>query len=211
MKFFRNSLSVLLFVVVFFLLSPSPVVRAQQMTDSQRQTLITQIQQQIVELQQQLSQILAQQQGSTGLPIRFKIPSINVDVPVEYVGLTSDGAMDVPKGPVNVGWFNLGPRPGQNGSSVIAGHSGWKDAIPAVFDNLHKLRKGDEIYIEDEKGANIIFVVREIKIYGRNDNASDVFGSSDGASHLNLITCTGVWNKVEKTSSDRLVVFADKE
>jgi hypothetical protein len=80
-----------------------------------------------------------QEQASPGLPVRLKIPSINVDAPIEYVGLTSDGAMDVPKGHVKVAWFNLGPSPGEIGSSVIAGHYGWKNNIPAVFDNLHKL------------------------------------------------------------------------
>ncbi|MEK7657661.1 MAG: class F sortase [Patescibacteria group bacterium] len=152
-----------------------------------------------------------QKQAISGLPVRLKIPSINVDAPVEYVGLTPDGAMDVPKGPVNVAWFNLGPRPGENGSSVIAGHYGWKNNIPAVFDNLHKLRIGDKIYIEDEKGANIVFVVRKIQIYGKNKDASGVFYSSDGKAHLNLVTCTGVWNKTEKTRSDRLIVLTDKE
>ncbi len=211
MKFFRKSLSILLFIVVFFLLSPNLVVKAQRMTDSQLQTLITQIQQQIVQLQQQLSQILTQQQGGMGLPVHLKIPSIKVDASVEYVGLTSDGAMDVPKGPIGVAWFNLGPRPGENGSSVIAGHYGWKNDIPAVFDNLHKIRKGDKMYIENEKGAIVTFVVREIRRYDKNADASDVFGSSDGKAHLNLITCAGVWNKAEKTRSDRLIVFTDKE
>jgi len=27
---------------------------------------------------------------------------------------------------------------------------------------------------------------------------------------INLITCTGVWNKAEKTRSERLIVFTDK-
>jgi len=67
------------------------------------------------------------------------IPSINIDAAIEYVGLTSNGAMAVPKGPNDVGWFELGPRPGDIGSAVIAGHDGWKDGIPAVFDNLSKL------------------------------------------------------------------------
>ena len=155
--------------------------------------------------------VALQKQTGVELPVRLKIPSINVDALVEYVGLTSDGAMDVPKGPDNVAWFNLGPRPGENGSAVIAGHYGWKNNIPAVFDNLHKLRKGDKIYIEDEKGAKTVFVVREIQIYDKNVDASLVFGSSDGKAHLNLITCTGVWNKAEKTRSDRLIVFTDKE
>lgn len=146
-----------------------------------------------------------------GLPVRLKIPSINVDASVEYVGLTPDGAMDVPKERDNVAWFNLGPHPGEKGSSVIAGHYGWEDGKGSAFDNLYKLRKGDNIYIENYKGIIISFVVRESRRYDPKMNASNVFVSNDGKSHLNLITCEGVWDKVSKSYSQRLVIFTDKE
>lgn len=144
-------------------------------------------------------------------PARLKIPSINVDAAIEPVGLTSDGAMGVPKGPNEVVWFNLGPRPGENGSAVIAGHYDWKNNLPAVFDNLHKLQKGDKISIEDEKGMTIVFVVSGIQVYDKDDDAFGVFNSSDGKARLNLVTCAGDWNKAEKVFSDRLVVFAVAE
>lgn len=151
------------------------------------------------------------QQASSSLPLRLKIASLNIDALVEYVGLTSEGAMGVPKGPAEVAWFELGPRPGDKGSAVIDGHSGWKDEIPAVFDDLHKLRAGDKIEIEDEDGESITFVVRESKLYDPNADAADVFISNDGEAHLNLITCEGVWDTATKSRSKRLVVFADKE
>ena len=144
------------------------------------------------------------------IPTRIKIPAINVSSPILSVGLTDDGAMAVPKRPDEAAWFNLGPRPGEAGSAVISGHYGWKNNIPAAFDNLYKLKKGDQVYVEDERGATTIFVVRESKVYGENQNASDVFGSSDGKSHLNLITCAGVWDKTQKSYSNRIVVFADE-
>ena len=143
--------------------------------------------------------------------MRIEIPKISINAVVESVGLTPDGAMDAPKGPSNVGWFSLGPRPGETGSAVIDGHSGWKNHIPAVFDNLYKLSKGDKVYIQDPKGATVAFVVREIESYKPNQDASDVFISSDGKGHLNLITCTGFWNKILKSHSNRLVVFTDME
>jgi len=153
-----------------------------------------------------------QEQANPGLPVRLKIPGIDVDAVIEHVGLTPDGSMDTTKGPDGVTWFKLGPRPGENGSAVIAGHYGtWKNGKGSVFDNLYKLRKGDKLYIEDDKGAIISFVVRESRKYNPSADASDVFGSNDGKSHLNLITCEGIWNKVSKTYSNRLVVFADKE
>lgn len=146
-----------------------------------------------------------------GSPVRLRIPKINVDAALEYVGLTSDGAMDAPKDLGNVAWFDLGPRPGDNGSAVMAGHYGLKDGQPSVFDNLYKLRKGDKLYVEDDKGDVISFVVRENRRYTPDADASSIFISSDGMPHLNLVTCEGDWSESLKTYPQRLVVFADIE
>ncbi len=146
-----------------------------------------------------------------GLPVRLKIPVINIDAAVEYAGLTADGAMDMPKSPANVAWFELGSRPGENGAAVIAGHYGRKDGKPSVFDDLYKLREGDKLYIENDKGATISFVVRKSRRYDPVADASGVFDSSDGKAHLNLITCEGAYDKDTETYPTRLVVFTDKE
>lgn len=151
-----------------------------------------------------------QEQVNFGLPVRLTIPQINVDVTIENVGVTPTGAMDVPKNPDNVAWFELGQRPGENGSAVIAGHYGWKNGRVVAFDNLYKLHKGDKLYIKDDKGNMISFVVRESRMYGQNEDASSIFSSNDGEAHLNLITCNGIWNKVQKSYSQRLVIFADR-
>lgn len=148
---------------------------------------------------------------SSRFPIRLMIPKIEVDAPFVYVGLTPKGEMDVPKDPAEVAWYNLGVRPGDIGSAVISGHYGWKNNLPAVFDRLHLLRKGDKIFVFDERGATTTFVVRELRRYGEKDDASAVFISRDGKAHLNLITCEGIWNKTNKSYSRRLVVFTDKE
>ncbi len=152
-----------------------------------------------------------QKQTSSGLPVRLKIPGINVDSAVEHVGLAPDGAMDVPKERANVAWFNLGPRPGENGSAVIAGHYGRKNGKASVFDNLYKLREGDKLYIEDDKGVIISFVVHESQRYDPKADALVVFSSNDGKPHLNLITCEGAWDERTQQYPKRLVVFTDKE
>lgn len=146
-----------------------------------------------------------------GLPIRLKIPIINIDAAIAYVGLNSDGAMDIKKDPTQVAWYQLGPRPGENGSAVIAGHYGWADGKGSVFNNLHSLNKGDKLSIIDNKGVSVIFVVRESRKYDPDADASSVFESSDGKSHLNLVTCNGTWINSKNTYSERLVVFTDKK
>ncbi|MCE9585316.1 class F sortase [Candidatus Nomurabacteria bacterium] len=148
---------------------------------------------------------------TSSIPINIKIPKINVNTNIESVGILSDGAMGVPNSPENTAWFNLGVIPGDIGSAVIDGHSGWKDNIPAIFDDLYKLKKGDKIYITNDKGIVNTFVVTKTKIYKSNEDTTSVFIPNDKISHLNLITCTGIWNSVEKSHTDRLVIFSDKE
>lgn len=143
------------------------------------------------------------------LPSRISIPSLKIDAKIEHLGLTKDGAVDSPVGPDNVGWFNKGPIPGEIGNAIMDGHSGWKNNIPAVFDNLKELKAGDKIDVENGSGSTITFVVTKLKIYSKDDAALDVFNSTDGKAHLNLITCTGTWNTLENGRESRMVVFTD--
>lgn len=151
-----------------------------------------------------------QKSPSHGFPARLVIPTIKVDASIQSVGLTLAGAMDAPKGPADVAWFNLGPLPGEKGNAVIAGHYGYKNSS-AAFDNLDQLSEGDRLLVQDEKGEAVVFVVRELRSYGETDDTTSIFSSDDGAAHLILITCEGVWSATKKSYSGRLVVFADKE
>ena len=100
-----------------------------------------------------------------------------------------------------------GPLPGEKGSAVVSGHIDGESGEVGVFNNLHKLKKGDVLYIEDDKGITTAFVVRESRIYDPG-YAEEVFSSNDSA-HLNLVTCDGVWDGVKKSYTKRLVVFGD--
>ncbi|MEO6508969.1 MAG: class F sortase [Patescibacteria group bacterium] len=146
---------------------------------------------------------------SVGLPVRIKIPKMYIDANIQQLGLTKEGAMDVPTNSVDTGWFNLGPRPGEIGSAVIDGHLDAKNGAPGVFYNLNELIPGDKLYIEDQNGKSIAFMVRESRTYDPKDDVPDVFNQTDGK-HLNLITCDGAWDKGERSYSKRLVVFTDR-
>lgn len=148
------------------------------------------------------------EQARPYLPVRLKIPKIKVDAAVQYVGLTSSGAVGVPNGRADVAWYKLGPRPGAEGSAVIVGHTGQKPGPATVFDNLPKLRKGDSVYVKDAKGHTITFIVRQVQTYSPDAIVPEVFTSAGGA-HLNLVTCEGVWSNAEHGFTKRLVVFTD--
>jgi LPXTG-site transpeptidase (sortase) family protein len=142
-----------------------------------------------------------------GLPVRLMIPSIGVDAAVEYVGLNNSGEMNVPSKTINVGWFYLGPRPGEKGSSVIAGHLSGENGEVGVFADLSKLKTGDKLFVEDSNGAVLTFMVQEIREY-EPGYAEEVFSLNDHP-RLNLITCDGIWDEEKQSYSKRLVVFTD--
>jgi LPXTG-site transpeptidase (sortase) family protein len=146
-----------------------------------------------------------------GLPVRLEIPKIKVNAVIDYVGLTAQGAMGIPTRPARAAWFKFGARPGEIGSAVISGHVNWYNGAYSIFANLNKLKTGDKIMIRDDSGAVISFVVRRSVFYAANQDATDIFNANDGLVHLNLITCSGIWDKKAKQYSNRLVVFTDKE
>lgn len=148
------------------------------------------------------------QRKSPAFPVRLIIPSINVDAVVENVGITAAGAMEVPGNTIDVGWYKLGPPPGEVGSAVISGHFDGRDGGSGVFNNLDKLKQGDKMYVINNQGTTTTFVVRESRTYNPG-YADEVFFSNDNGAHLNLVTCDGVWDKNKKSYSKRLVVFAD--
>ena len=148
---------------------------------------------------------------NTDLPVYLRIPSINVNSEIYYVGLASDGSMDIKMGDLlRVAWYKLGPRPGEVGSAVIAGHYGWIGTQGSVFNNLHNLKPGDNVLVIGSRGNTTAFTVKKTKQYSYDANSFEVFKSNDNRSHLNLVTCYGTWIESKHTYSNRLVVFTDK-
>ncbi len=143
-------------------------------------------------------------------PKTLIIPRLNIKAPIDPVGLTPNGSMGVPSEPDRVVWYKYGPLPGELGNSVIAGHVDWYTG-PAIFYDVAKLNPGDEIIITTVQDAEIIFRVKEKKIYRYNDfPINDVFGSVN-LSKLNLITCTGIFDTNQRNYSHRLVIFSEKQ
>jgi sortase A len=144
------------------------------------------------------------------VPMTLKIDSINVDARINPVGVTPSGNMDIDENPKELAWYKFGAKPGEKGNAVIAGHYGWKNGVPSVFNDLNQLEVGNKISSFDDKGQEIIFAVTRTELYKPDQDAIDVFKSKDGKSHLNLITCQGSWNNSARTYNERLVVFTDR-
>lgn len=139
-------------------------------------------------------------------PIRVTIPRIDVEAEIENVGLLPNGQMEEPDTMDGVAWYELGKKPGDQGSAVLAGHVDSKTG-PAIFYDLNKLEKGDEIIVTGEEGEPLTFIVQDKVAYPREEApVQKIFGYSFRR-QLNLITCTGEFNRDAGTHDERLVVY----
>ncbi len=74
-----------------------------------------------------------------GLPERLIIPALGINAAVAPVALDADGNMEAPGTAWGTTWYEPGPRPGEPGNAVIAGHVDFYGVGPAVFWSLRSL------------------------------------------------------------------------
>lgn len=145
---------------------------------------------------------------SSSLPAKLVIPSLGINSDIQYVGLTSDGNMDTPKSAVDVAWYKLGPKPGDIGNAVIAGHINTRYSAHGVFEHLDDLSVGDTVNIVTKGGATLAFRVTGKEDLPYDASGATVFGKTSGR-HLNLITCAGTWQKDLHVYDKRLVIYTE--
>ncbi|CEG21555.1 Sortase family protein [Planococcus massiliensis] len=141
-------------------------------------------------------------------PASIEIGSIGVKAAIEPTGILENGEMGVPEDVDQVGWFEPGFKAGAKGHAVLAGHV---DSLtgPAVFYELKKVEPGDQVKLADAKGREMVFEVQKLASY-ETDAApiEEIFGNADGR-FINLITCTGDFNRDIGSHEERLVVTAE--
>jgi LPXTG-site transpeptidase (sortase) family protein len=144
--------------------------------------------------------------ATPGKPTRLLIATIDVDAPIEYVGLDNEGHMEVPQEWDNVAWFEPGPIPGEPGNAVMAGH--YDSATgPAVFYELDELEIGDEIIVLTQGNEELVFEIIEIEDLHVDDiDTSKIFGDTEDR-NLNLVTCSGDWDTSFDMYDRRLIVY----
>lgn len=143
------------------------------------------------------------------MPVRLRIPAIGLNASVESLGILANGDLATPtqRPWENVGWYNAGPHPGQQGSAVIDGHLDRPGGTPAVFWRLHNLHIDDAVLVITATGKTLQFHITRIALYPSQEAPlQDIFGNAGGR-YLNLITCAGDWVPSQHQTTHRLVVY----
>jgi len=140
-------------------------------------------------------------------PVELTIPAINVHTTLEELGRTPQGTLQVPTSTTVAGWYTGSPRPGEIGSSIIAGHID-STSGPAVFFRLRLLRQGELVYVRRADRALAVFRVYGEHRYPKNGFPTEqVYGPVPDA-ELRLVTCGGTFDPVTGSYLSNVVVYA---
>jgi sortase (surface protein transpeptidase) len=145
--------------------------------------------------------------GQAAVPVRLRVPVIEVDSALVRLGVDDAGALVPPSDFARAGWFAGGPAPGETGPAVIAGHVDSSEG-PAVFFRLADLAPGDEVLVDRADGTTARFTVTAVDRYAKAEFPTEqVYGPTPRA-ELRLITCGGEFDPEVGSYRDNVVVSA---
>ena len=144
-------------------------------------------------------------------PVSIDIPAIDVRSTLQHLGLTAQGALQVPApGPHynEAAWYKLSPTPGSPGPAVITGHVDSAAQGPSVFYNLGDLRPSDRVLVTRADGLVADFRVDGVRHYPKDHLPSQLIYGNTRHAALRLITCGGPFDHATGHYVDNIVVFA---
>lgn len=142
-------------------------------------------------------------------PTKLSISSLGIRADVVEVGKADDGSIAPPvEDPTRtVGWYGLGPTPGEPGTAVMVGHVD-TDSRPGVFHNLGEIRAGKLIEVSRKDRRVATFRVDSVESFPKDSFPADRVLVHSDVPRLALVTCGGEWVGGEIGYADNVIVFA---
>jgi len=145
--------------------------------------------------------------ASNQYPERISLPTIGVSGCIERVGIDQHGAIAVPTNIYTAAWYVRSVLPGQQGVSVIDGHSGGRYAN-GIFRHLDKLATGDIFTVIMGSGKKLDYQVYKVQSVPLKKSVEVLLTKDPNISQLNLITCSGQYDKTSGLYDKRIIVSA---
>jgi Sortase domain len=141
-----------------------------------------------------------------GWPQELLIPKLGVKANIEQLSFFNPSDEHAPYRWEDVAWYDLGPKPGHPGRSVIFGHLD-SYCCPAVFWHLDQLQYGDVVQVQYKTGPPLTFRVIWTHQYLNNElPLKNMYGFSSQRS-LALATCAGIFHRDGTGYDHKVVVF----
>jgi sortase family protein len=140
-------------------------------------------------------------------PVALIIPAIGVSTRLVRLGRTAAGTLQVPSTTAVAGWYTGGPRPGELGAAVVAGHVD-SYAGPGVFFRLRLLRPHDLIFVRRADGSLAVFRVFAVRLYAKSGFPTAAVYGAVPVAELRVITCGGTFDPATGHYLSNVIVFA---
>lgn len=142
-------------------------------------------------------------------PVRIRLATLGVDVPVVQVGVDAQGGMEVPEDVRTVGWYRFGAAPGAaTGSAVLSGHVDDRIQGPGAFFDLADLAVGDDVQVRLADGTALDYRVSDVERIDKSVLPVDRLFDRDGRPVLTLVTCGGSFDRATRNYRQNVVVTA---
>lgn len=143
------------------------------------------------------------------VPTEISIPKIGARSSLVPLGLNPDRTIQVPPvdQPMQAGWYDKAPTPGEVGPAIILGHVDGKKK-PGIFFRLKEMAVGDEVLVSRQDGTTAQFKVTHVEQIAKREFPTDkVYGDTQGP-ELRLITCGGQFDHTAHSYLDNIIVYA---
>ncbi|HEX8917170.1 MAG TPA: class F sortase, partial [Chloroflexota bacterium] len=141
-----------------------------------------------------------------GWPKQISIPRLKVQASVESLAFRNPADLSAPYKWSDVAWYDLGPRPGDQGIATVFGHLD-STCCPAVFWNLGTLVPGDVVRVAYPGNRTISFRVMWKQTYVNNALPVRWMFSRSAQRGMTLVTCAGTFHHDGTGYDHKLLVY----
>ena len=141
-------------------------------------------------------------------PRFLTVAGTTINMPIVEVGVSPDGAMEIPEPFEEAGWYRFGPAPGAAaGTAVVAAHvDTTSDSAP--FSQLKSLAPGTLVTVQREGAPPLTFRVTGVELMAKDAFDGTSIFRRDGPHQLKLVTCGGRWLDEQQDYGDNVIVTA---
>lgn len=148
--------------------------------------------------------------AATPPPVRLVVPDVGIDMPVDPVGVTDDGEMQIPEDADRAGWYEFGPAPADaEGATVLAAHVDSRLTGIGQFARLREVAVGATLTVTTEDGSEHAYRVVGVEKIPKEGAPVDQWFDRSGAPRLVLVTCGGTFRRDIGHYTDNVVVTAE--
>lgn len=143
------------------------------------------------------------------LPVAISLPAIGVvDASVVQVGLDDRGAVEIPDDVREVGWYRLGPRPGEPGNAFFTSHVDSRTQGRGVLFDLRRSEPGDPVEVRHADGSVTTWQVVARERIDKGTYPFERVFRFDGEPGLVIDTCGGRFDPTTGSYESIDIVYA---